>query len=79
MFACSIIYIVSAILYVEPSPLVVSHVSLINIKNHGEVETVDEFETYKEAKQMVIEYRIADRTNDYYLSSRATKEWRNKE
>jgi len=50
----------------------------INIKNNGEVETVDEFETRKEARLMIIEYRVADKYHDYYLSSRSTKEWREK-
>jgi hypothetical protein len=39
-------------------------------------ETVDEFETRKEARQMLIEYRIADTSANYYLSSRACKDWR---
>lgn len=50
----------------------------INIKNSGVVETVDEFDTYKEAKKMVIEYRLSDTTNNYYLSQRCTNDWRSK-
>ncbi len=49
----------------------------INIKNNGEVETVDVFTTHKEAVEMIKEYRMADSYNNYYLSQRSTKEWRN--
>lgn len=48
----------------------------INIKNGGVVETVDEFETHKEAKEMVKEYNLSDVNNHYYISNRCTKEWR---
>ena len=49
----------------------------INMKSnaHG-VETVDSFETYKEAKLMLKEYRLSDPYNNYYLSNRSTKEYR---
>jgi hypothetical protein len=47
----------------------------INIKNNGQVETVDEFSTKKEADEMVKEYNISDRANSYYISTRSTKEW----
>lgn len=50
----------------------------INIKNGKEIETVDEFKTYKEAKEMLKEYKLGDRYNYYYLSQKSTKEWRNK-
>lgn len=49
----------------------------INIKEAGQVETLDEFETYKEAREMLKEYRMA---SSYYagayLSQRCTKEWK---
>lgn len=49
----------------------------INIKDQGKVGTLDEFETHKEAREMLKEYRIA---SSYYagayLSNRCTKEWR---
>lgn len=49
----------------------------INIKNgNGPVETVDEFETRKEALEMLAEYRMGDRVNNYYASSRCTKYWK---
>ncbi len=50
----------------------------VNIKNNGEVETVDEFETYKEAVKMLKEYRLSDTYNNYYLSQRSTKDWQNR-
>ena len=51
----------------------------INIKEHGhygKVETIDEFNTFKEAKEMIKEYRL-NAYMDYqpYLSRRSTKEW----
>ena len=41
------------------------------------LETVDEFETRKEARLMLIEYRLIGDAI-YYLSSRACKHWHNK-
>jgi hypothetical protein len=48
----------------------------INTKQGGTVETVDEFDTAKEAREMLAEYRMASPGMGYYLSSRCTKEWR---
>ena len=49
----------------------------LNIKENGKVETLDSFDTYKEAKKMIREYQLA---SDYYLgsylSSRCTKEYK---
>jgi hypothetical protein len=42
----------------------------------GQLETVDEFETRKEAKLMLAEYRMSDPSAHYYMSSRACKAWR---
>lgn len=47
----------------------------INIKENGAVETVDEFETSKEAKQAIKEYKMIN--YNYYTSKRCTKDWRN--
>ena len=47
----------------------------INAKIRGQVETVDEFETYAEAKKMLVEYRMGFGGIDVYLSSRCTKVW----
>jgi len=49
----------------------------IQLKGDFGLETVDEFETMKEAKEMLIEYRmIGDRTSHYYISSRPCKDWK---
>jgi len=39
------------------------------------LETVDEFETRKEAREMLKEYQLSDNAASYYLSSRACKDW----
>lgn len=48
----------------------------IQRKEGKQLETVDELETYKEAKEMLKEYRISDTYGYYYISSRACKDWR---
>lgn len=48
----------------------------IQRKGNGYLETVDEFETRKEARAMLAEYRMSDPSAEYYLSSRACKNWR---
>ena len=48
----------------------------IQRKDGKMLETVDEFETFKEAKAMVKEYRLSDSSAEYYISSRACKAWR---
>ena len=50
----------------------------IQRKDDRQLETVDEFGTRKEARAMLAEYRMADPSAAYYLSSRPCKEWRNK-
>ena len=50
----------------------------INTKRFGSVETVDEVKTWKEAKYLIKEYRLASLEMGYYLSTRSTKEWRQK-
>lgn len=49
----------------------------IQRKGAGYLETVDQFETRKEARAMLSEYQLSDYSAIYYLSSRACKEWRN--
>ena len=39
------------------------------------LETVDQFETRKEARAMLKEYQLSDRSAWYYLSSRPCKDW----
>lgn len=53
-----------------------SHTYYIQRKDKRNLETVDEFDTRKEARAMLAEYRMADRSAHYYLSSRACKAWR---
>ena len=45
-------------------------------KDGRDLETVDQFETYKEAREMVKEYRLSDRSVEYYISSRCCKQWK---
>lgn len=49
----------------------------IQRKDSRQLETVDEFDNLKEARAMLIEYRISDPTATYYLSRRPCKQWRN--
>lgn len=47
----------------------------VNRKDSLYLETVDEFETLKEAKEMVREYQFGDPAGRYYVSSRCTRDW----
>lgn len=47
----------------------------IQRKGDGYLETVDAFETRKEARAMLSEYQLSDYSAVYYLSSRACKAW----
>lgn len=40
-----------------------------------QLETVDQFETRKEAREMLKEYRLSDNQGEYYISQRACKDW----
>lgn len=48
----------------------------IQRKDGSQLETVDEFETRKEARAMLTEYRMADPTAEHYISSRPCNDWR---
>lgn len=49
----------------------------INSKGSDGIETIDQFNSLKEAKEMIKEYRLAFGSNYFlYLSQRSTKEWR---
>ena len=48
----------------------------IQRKDGKDLETVDEFETCKEAREMVKEYRLSDYSAHYYISSRCCKHWK---
>lgn len=49
----------------------------IQRKDRNCLETVDEFTSFREARKMLTEYRIADPSASYYISSRCCKAWRN--
>lgn len=51
----------------------------IQRKGQGYLETVDEFTTRKEARKMLSEYRLSDPSANYYLSSRACRDWNKSE
>ena len=44
-------------------------------KDGKELETVDQFDTRKEAREMVKEYQISDTSARFYISTRACKHW----
>jgi len=48
----------------------------IQRKGDGYLETVDQFETYKEADLMLSEYGLSDPSADYYISNRACDNWK---
>lgn len=47
----------------------------IQRKSGCDLETVDQFETGKEALKMLMEYRFSDNSASYYLSTRACNNW----
>jgi hypothetical protein len=47
----------------------------IQRRDGKQLETVDEFDTRKEARAMLAEYRMSDPSATYYLSSRPCKDW----
>lgn len=47
----------------------------IQRKDGRNLETVNEFDSRKEAREMLKEYRMSDCTGEFYLSSRACKDW----
>lgn len=48
----------------------------IQRKDSRYLETVDEFETRKEAVKMLTEYRLSDLRARYYISTRCCAAWR---
>lgn len=48
----------------------------IQRKTGRDLETVDEFNSYKVARAMLAEYRISDYSARYYISSRACRAWK---
>lgn len=48
----------------------------INQRYQGVVETVDEFDTHKEARETIKEYRASiGHGIEYWISNRACKQW----
>jgi len=48
----------------------------VQMKQSGrDLETVDEFETWKEAREMLQEYQMCDLYSEYYLSRRCCRDW----
>ena len=43
---------------------------------NGYRETVDEFETMKESREMLAEYQMSDPTARFYISTRMCANWR---
>jgi len=43
--------------------------------NYGNFETVDKFESRKEAKNMLNEYRLSDQRAYYYISQKPCRDW----
>lgn len=48
----------------------------IQRRGDGYLETVDEFTTYREARDMLKEYRMSDPSAHYYISQRCCANWR---
>ena len=42
---------------------------------YGNLETVDEFESRKEAIKMLKEYRLSDQSGYYYISQKPCRDW----
>ena len=51
----------------------------IQRRGDGHLETVDEFDTHKEAFTMMREYQTSDPPAHYYLSQRACRDWAEEE
>jgi len=47
----------------------------IQRRANGYLETVDEFNSHKESRQMLAEYRMSDPAAYFYISSRCCKAW----
>ena len=43
--------------------------------NYGNFETIDEFESHKEAKNMLKNYRLSDQSAYYYISQKPCRDW----
>ena len=43
--------------------------------DYGYLETVDEFESRKEAINMLKEYRLSDKSGYFYISQKPCRDW----
>ena len=50
----------------------------IQRRGDGQLETVDQFDTRKEARENLKEYQMADPTATHYISTRPCRDWVNK-
>lgn len=50
----------------------------IQRRGNGQLETVDQFDTRKEARENLKEYALADRSAVYYISRRPCRDWASK-
>jgi hypothetical protein len=48
----------------------------IQRRDQWQLETVDEFQTRKEAREILKEYRLSDPSASYYISQRPCKHWK---
>ena len=48
----------------------------INMMHRGKKETIDQFDTFTEARKMVTEYQMSDPASSYYISKRCCKGWK---
>ena len=48
----------------------------IQRRGDGYLETIDQFETSREAREMLKEYRMSDTSAHFYISQRCCKQWR---
>lgn len=53
-------------------------IAYIQRRDGKDLETIDEFDSHKEARKMIKEYRLADPYAEYYISSRCCKHWKMK-
>ena len=51
-------------------------VYFIQRKGQGQLETVDEAPTRKEARVLLAEYELSDNSAAYYISTRACNNWK---
>ena len=53
-----------------------SDMRYIQRRGNGYLETVDEFTTHREAREMLKEYRLSDPSAYFYISQRSCADWR---